>query len=219
MKFLIGDGVLEIPVTQYELSLCDMASTGLSLLPNGWTSTFTELVNRLREVDHPCRANVRFDAFTVQLGELHMEPRFPDPVVHGIIRKFSKKLASTCTRCGRPGQQRRWGLTRLPLCATCFGLRALRVDIKQLLDELDDEDRNQKDVVLEADLAPRIRLLLADSWQQLQPGAHAQSMRCMSSTALRRAAPRLRSLLLELDRQLDGTTVARPAVQGDGDGR
>jgi hypothetical protein len=211
--------VLEFPVTQYQLSLCDMAATCLYVLPNGWFATFGDLIDKLREVEHPCRADVQFDGITIQLGELHLAPRFPDRVVHGIIRKFSKKLASTCTRCGRPGRQRRWGLTQLPLCASCYGLSALRVDIKQLLEGLEDEDPNQTDVIVEADLAPRIRLLLADSWQEVQPGGRGIGMRCMSSTALKREAPRLRSLLLELDRQLDGMTGTKPSTQGDCDDR
>src|SRR5438105_1461606 len=157
---LYDEEQLELNGTVYDLSLHALAATAPSLLPNGWRATFGALLDQLRAVSHPCRARTEFDGFTIEDGSLVLEPRFPDRVVHGIIRKYSRKLGCTCTGCGRPGHTRWLGLTRVPLCAQCYGLRALRTDIKLLLQALETDEPLEKDVILEEDLSPRVRLVL-----------------------------------------------------------
>ncbi|UUZ68783.1 hypothetical protein LP416_02320 [Polaromonas sp. P2-4] len=124
------------------------------------------------------------------------------------------KLAGTCTQCGRPGLQRWLGLSRVPLCATCYGLRALRTDIKLLLQALDTDEHREKDVILEENLSPRVRLLLTSSWRLLRPEGSAAAVRCLSAASLEREAPRLRSLMDELDKQLQGMKGIPPAEPG-----
>ncbi|HEV8525812.1 MAG TPA: hypothetical protein VGQ71_15060 [Terriglobales bacterium] len=207
--------LLELTGTVYDLSLNAMAESASARLPKGWLRTFSALVAQLRAASHPCRARMVFDGFTVEDGSLVLEPRFPDRVVHGIIRKYRRKLACTCTRCGRPGHERWLGLSRVPLCATCYGLRMLQTEIKLLLQTLDTDEPRQKDVILEDNLSPRVRLLLTDSWRRLQPEGSATVVRCLSAAALEKEAPRLRSLMNELDKQLQGMHGIPPAEPGD----
>lgn len=214
MNDLYDEELLELTGTVYDLSLNAMAESASARLPNGWLSTFGALVAQLRSVSHPCRARMVFDGFTVEDGTLVLEPRFPDRVVHGIIRKYRRKLSCTCTRCGRPGHQRWLGLSRVPLCSACYGLRALRTDIKLLLQALDTDEPREKDVILEEDISPRVRLLLTNSWRLLQPEGSAAAVRCLSAAALQREAPRLHSLMNELDRQLQGIKGIPPTEPG-----
>lgn len=206
-------------IDNYDRSLTTLAESANGLIPRGWQATFDEMLAQLRAVSHPGRAKTVFDGFTINDGVLSLMPQFPDSVVLGIARRYSRKLSCTCWRCGRPGHGRRLGLSTVPLCSGCYGLRALRTDIKQLLKTLETDEPRQKDVLLETDLPPRIRPVLADVWRVVEPAGSPEPVRCLSAAALQQEAPRLRSLLNELDRMLAGIKGIPASGEGDSDAR
>ena len=199
---------------RYNQSLNALTEKASVQVPSGWQACFGELLKMLRAASDPCRSRTHFDGFKIENGTLTLEPLFPDRVVHGIIRKYSRKLACTCTLCSKAGHKRQLGFSSVPLCGRCYAMRALRTEINVLLRSLEREVKDEKDIFVESDFSPRCRLALADAWEMVTAPDGKTAVRCISAAALQREVPRLRALNAELNDFLQGLQDILRQTQG-----
>lgn len=204
----------DLTANRYNQSLRALSEKAAVLVPAGWQACFCEMLQMLHAANDPCRSQTYFDEFKIENGALTLEPLFPDRTVHGIVRKYGQKLTCTCMLCGKPGHKRQLGFSAAPLCAQCYAMRALRSEINVLLQSLELDRKEGKDILVENDFSPRCRLALADAWEIVTAPDGKTAVRCISAAALQREVPRLRALNAELNAFLQGLQDILRATQG-----
>ncbi|MFN7042523.1 MAG: hypothetical protein ACK4OH_15345 [Acidovorax temperans] len=113
-------------------------------VPPGWHSIYLDCVQDLRGVENAERALVEVGVPTVHRGRLLIEQlptahSQPDAVVQGILRKLAARSVCTCQLCGKPGWLRSGQSHPGTYCADCWTPRALRSEISDWLDRMNQE--------------------------------------------------------------------------------
>ena len=116
----------------------------LAEVPPGWHGIFLNSVQDLRAVKDAERASVEVGVPTVHRGRLLIEQlptahSQPDAVVQGILRKLAARSVCTCQLCGKPGWLRSGQSHTGTYCADCWTPRALRSEISDWLDRMNQE--------------------------------------------------------------------------------
>ena len=188
--------------THYGCTLHTLAIMN-DLVPVGWRESYDQMIHSLRAAAHPCRAHVGLDPFTIDQGEMVLKTSEDEPVLQGILRKFSRRMGHTCRECGLPGTRRIVGLKEIPLCSVCYGKRRLRQDLQKLLDDIESAPFRDKGVYVETDIPPRAMLTIPETaWRTLGDPSTKTLFRCITLDSLLHELPRLKSL----KNQLDATT-------------
>lgn len=180
----------------------------LAEVPPGWHGIFLNCVQDLRAVKNTERASVEVGVPTVHRARLLIEQRptahsRPDAVVRGILRKLAAKSACTCQLCGKPGWRRTGQVHTGTYCADCWTPRALRSELSQWLDRMNQEQefKAAHPVVLWDALGVGLRAVVpTDALHALQ--AAGRTLLCITAEQFLQLRGQLQLLKATVDEQV-----------------
>lgn len=169
-------------------------------IPRGWNMLYRRLTESLLAAQANSRRDLELGLPLICDGTLYVPQSRCDHTVRGILRRYSAKLACTCTQCGSRAKARQVGLSMQPLCARCYAYRALRWQLAYFLNTILTRQAGDPDILPESEVPPLVRIALPDQiWISAKHMTSNGIRRCTTVGAVEYEVPRLRLLLSHLE--------------------